>query len=133
MSEETNTCGCACAAPNADTTTTEATAYRRPRYTVTESAEAFDLDVLVPGVDKAGVEVSLEDDTLAITARRSKATTTASWQPLQQEIPREDFRLTLRVNVPVNESGIEATVADGVLRVHFPKAEEVKPRRIEVR
>jgi HSP20 family molecular chaperone IbpA len=132
MSEDTNTCGCSCSTGTAEATATETASYRRPRYTVTESAEAFDLSVPVPGVDKAGVEISLNDNILGITARRAK-TAAENWQPLRREISDEDYRLTLRVNVPVNEAGIEATVADGVLRVRLPKAEEVKPRRIEVR
>ena len=130
MSQDNNECGCACEAPTA-TEAAERTAYRRPRYTVAESAEAFDLDVLVPGVDKAGVEVTLNDDVLVITARRTGATP-EGWQPLRREIPSYDYRLSLRLNVPVNEAGIAATVADGVLRLRLPKAEEVKPRQIPV-
>ncbi len=132
MSEDTNNCGCSYAATTAEGTTAEQTVYRTPHYTVTESAEAFELDVSVPGVDKAGVEIALEEDTLAITARRNR-TVTESWQALRREIPADDYRLTLRVNVPVNEAGIEATVADGVLHLRLPKAETAKPRRIEVR
>lgn len=129
MSEDTNTCGgsCACA-----TTATETASYRRPQFRVNETSEAYELDVLVPGVDKAGVEVSLDDGTLSVTARRATAAP-ENWRPLRQEIPAEDYRLTLRVNVPVDEAHIEATVADGVLRLRLPKAEQAKPRKIDVR
>jgi len=132
MSQDNNDCGCACAAPAAETAATERAVYRRPLYTVTESAEAFDLDVLVPGVEKQGVALSLDDGVLAITATRT-ATAPEGWRPLRREIPAEDYRLALRLNVPVDEGRIEATVADGVLRVRLPKAEEVKPRQIQVR
>jgi len=131
MSEDTNNCGCACTAPTAEETATERTTYRRPVYNVTESAEAFDLDVLVPGTDKAGVEIALDDGLLVITARQTTATP-ESWRPLRCEIPSDAFRLTLRLNVAVNEDQIEARVADGVLRVRLPKAAEVKPRQIQV-
>lgn len=132
MSEDNNTCGCSCATASAEGTATEPTTYRRPHFTVTESAEAFGLSVFIPGVDKAGVEVAFADGHLSITARRNR-TVTESWQALRQEIPADDYKLTLRVNVAVNEAGIAATVADGVLQVSLPKAEGVKPHKIEVR
>jgi HSP20 family protein len=121
---------CACAT-TAEDTATEQTAFRRPTFNVRETADAFDVEVFVPGADRPGVEISLEDDVLAITARRPTATP-ESWRPLRREIPAEDYQLTLRVNVPVDEGKIEARVADGVLHVRLPKAEAVKPLRIAV-
>jgi HSP20 family protein len=98
---------------------------------VNENADAFDVEVFVPGADRAGVEISLEDDVLAITAKRAAAVP-ATWRPLSREIPAGDFHLKLAVNAPVNQAGIQATVEHGVLRLSLPKAEALKPRRIEV-
>jgi HSP20 family protein len=105
---------------------------RRPAYNVRENADAFDVEVFVPGVNRAGVELALEDDVLVITARRPAAAPSA-WRPLRREIPDGDFRLDLSLNVPVNREAIQATVEDGLLRLTLPKTEEVKARRIEVK
>jgi HSP20 family molecular chaperone IbpA len=48
------------------------------------------------------------------------------------ELNWDDYRLNLELNVRVNEAAISAQVTDGVLRLTLPKAEEAKPRRIEV-
>src|SRR5579871_3937787 len=118
MSQDTQNYGCACASPSAENTVAER-ATQRPAYTVTETAEAFDLVVFVPGANKDGVEIALEDNALAVTARRAQ-TAPEGWQPLRREIPEADYRLTLRINVPVDAASIAATVADGVLRVRLP-------------
>jgi HSP20 family protein len=128
MSCDTNTCACDTPA-SADAATRPS--YRRPAYTVNETADAFEVAVFVPGATREGVAIELADDQLSVTARRT-ATATADWRPLHREIAEEDFRLTLRVNVSVNAANITATVTDGVLRLTLPKAEEVKPRRIQV-
>jgi HSP20 family protein len=132
MSCENNTCGCETPSATETTATEVRTAYRRPAYTVNETADAFAVEVFVPGADRAGVTLELEDDVLTITAKRA-ASTPSTWRPVRQEIPADDFRLELQLNVPVDQAKIDATVTDGVLRLRLPKAEEVKPRRIDVR
>ena len=43
-----------------------------------------------------------------------------------------DFHRTFAVTEDINPDGITAELANGVLTLHLPKAEEVKPRRIKV-
>ena len=54
------------------------------------------------------------------------------WRPLRRELTTGDFRLSLRLNVPVNEAKIKASVENGVLDLSLPKADEVKPRKIKI-
>jgi HSP20 family molecular chaperone IbpA len=133
-------CDCtntACAVDTGAATTTATPAaetrapVRRPAFNVRENAEAFDVEVFVPGANRAGVDLSLEDDVLAITAKRA-APAPDSWRLLRREIAGGDYRLDLTLNVPVNADAIQATVEDGVLRLTLPKAEEIKARRIAV-
>lgn len=105
--------------------------WRRPNYDVTEEADRFEVTVSVPGVSKGGVDISVHEDTLTLTATRSISTPDA-WRPLRRELPEGDYRLSLRLNVRINEDKIAAHVADGLLTLTLPKADEVKPRKIKV-
>ena len=117
------------AAPTTDRSPRER--FLRPSYRVSENDDAFHVSITVPGVNKSGVELSLEDDTLTIVARRQEKTETAA-RYLSREIPHGDFRLALSLNVRIDEEHIRAEVSDGILHLTLPKAEEIKPRRIEV-
>ena len=118
--------------PVAQQNEAEAHTWRRPRYDVSENDEAFAVRVAVPGVNRSGVDISVDGDLLSVTASRaSKAPD--SWRQLRREIGESDYRLNLRLNVPVDENKISATVKDGVLNLNLPKADQVKPRKIEVK
>jgi HSP20 family protein len=115
----------------APATTPETRSYRRPAYAVHEHKEAFDVHVAMPGVSREGVDIALEDDTLTITGKRGFQRPT-TWRTLRSEIPAEDFRLVLTLNVPIEADKIGAKVEDGILVLTLPKAEEIKPRKIKV-
>lgn len=105
--------------------------WRRPAYDVSENTNDFNVRVSLPGVGRDGVDISIEDETLRITGTRT-VLAPGDWRPLRRELPEGDYRLELRLNVPVNETKIKAKVEDGVLDLTLPKAEEVKPRKIKV-
>ena len=54
-------------------------------------------------------------------------------QPLYGEYNIGPFRRSFRISGRVNQEGIKAEMRDGVITLVLPKAEEAKPRRIEVR
>lgn len=114
--------------PEAKTTTHT---WQRPLYDVSENQEAFSVRVSLPGVNREGVDISLEDDTLTVMGTRAN-NLPEGWRPLRREINRGDYRLSLRLNVPVKEEKIVARVEDGVLDLSLPKADEVKPRKIQI-
>lgn len=105
--------------------------WKRPHYDVSESEEAFSVQVNLPGVNREGIDISLDDDTLTITGTRAQHVP-SDWRPLRREISQSDYRLSLRLNVPVNEDKIQASVEHGVLDLSIPKADEVKPRKIQI-
>ncbi len=105
--------------------------WQRPRYDVRENDDAFSIRVSLPGVDRDKIDISIEEDTLTVTGQRDDVIP-EGWRPLRREIAGGDFRLGLRLNVPVNESKIKAHVENGVLDLALPKADEVKPRKIKI-
>lgn len=105
--------------------------YAIPAYDVKESADAFGLEVFMPGVAKDGIEINLDQGELVVTGqRRWKAP--EGWTEIFRESSSVDFRLRLDLNEAVNVDKINAELEQGVLRVTLPKAEALKPRRIDV-
>lgn len=105
--------------------------WRRPRYQVAESEAAFQVAVTVPGVNREGVDISVQEDTLTIVGTRIHSQP-EGWRPLLRELSEDNYRLRLRLNVAVKESEIQAKLEDGILELTLPKAEAVKPRKIQV-
>ncbi|MDQ8194222.1 Hsp20/alpha crystallin family protein [Coraliomargarita sp. SDUM461004] len=105
--------------------------WQRPHYDVSENEDAFNVRVSLPGVNRDGVDISLEDDTLTVVGTRIQDVPEA-WRPLRREIHEGDYRLCLRLNVSVNEANIQAKVENGILELSLPKADEVKPRKIQI-
>jgi HSP20 family protein len=103
-----------------------------PRYDVRETADAFNVTAWLPGVDRSAVETTVDGETLTISARRAW-TAPEQWTPVYREIPQADFRLVLGLDHRVNREAIRAEFTQGVLTLTVPKAETVKPRRIEIK
>jgi HSP20 family molecular chaperone IbpA len=102
-----------------------------PRYDVRESVEAFTLTAYVPGVDRASLETTIDAGTLSVTGRRS-TTTPEGWVAVYREIPQADYRLVIELDGRINRDGVRAELSQGVLTLTLPKAETVKPRKIEI-
>ena len=103
-----------------------------PRYSITSQTEASELRVELPGIDKANVQIALEDSELRIEAT-STASQPESWKALHRETSDRSYRLRLRLGDQVNQAAISADLEDGVLVLTIPKAEEAKPRAIKVK
>ncbi|MGK0310047.1 MAG: HSP20 family protein [Lentimonas sp.] len=118
-----------------DTVKTEQTSkpqvWRRPHFDVFENEDAFDVKVSLPGVERSGVDVSINGDDLNIIATRSREDA-SDWHPLRRELPQGDFCLNLRLNVPIKEDKVKAHVENGILNLQLPKADELKPRKINI-
>jgi HSP20 family molecular chaperone IbpA len=103
----------------------------RPVYDVTETEGSFGLTVELPGVAKEGLEITDEDGSLRITAKRA-GTLPSGPTVLHRETSDAPYELVLTHDNAVDASKIEAELRDGVLRVKIGKAESAKPRRIAV-
>ncbi len=103
----------------------------RPTYEVSDRKDAYEVYVTMPGVNREGLSVTLDNDELLITGDK-KRINPAGWTRVHQEILEGDYELRLQLNVAINEDKIAAKIEDGLLRVTLPVAEEAKPRTITV-
>jgi HSP20 family molecular chaperone IbpA len=102
-----------------------------PRYDVREDEHAFVVTAYVPGVEKSAVETTVNGDNLTILARRGNLPS-ERWTPVHRESLDADYRLVLELDRRFNRDGVKAELSHGVLTLTIPKADAVKPRRIEI-
>jgi len=103
-----------------------------PRHELEETADAFIITAYVPGVDLSELETQMDGESLTVCARRMWTPPT-DWTSVYREIPVGDYRLVLELDHRVNRDAVKAELKQGVLTLTLPKAEAVKPRRIEIK
>lgn len=85
----------------------------------------------LPGLTPDEVDITIEDDRLTIRGELRRPLENVDY--LFQERPYGTFSRTLTLNVPINTDEAEAVFENGVLTLTLPKAEETKPKTIEVK
>lgn len=101
-----------------------------PPVDVYENADELLLVADLPGARSDGIDIQLEDGQLTIHAKRSDEGTGT---PLAMEYRARDYFRSFSVPQGVDASKIGAQFTGGVLHLHLPKSESLKPRRIEVK
>jgi HSP20 family protein len=101
-----------------------------PVASVVEDGDAYLLKVEMPGVNKEGLEISVENNELTITGRRDLAQIEGTL--IHRESRTEDFRRVFELDPSIDTSKISARIDQGFLNLTLPKAEQVKPRKIAV-
>jgi HSP20 family protein len=103
-----------------------------PALDIAERKDAYLVTVELPGVKLDDLQITLEDGLLTIQGERH-FTDDASDQNFHRVERRYGaFRRAITLPAHVEADEVEATIEDGVLRILVPKAEEAKPKRIQV-
>ncbi len=103
-----------------------------PAVNVWEDGDNLYAEAEVPGMSMNDLEILVVGDELTIKGRRN-APAEEKVAYHRQERGCGEFARVLTLPVPVNADRVEATLKDGVLTVTLPKAEEAKPRKINIR
>ena len=105
--------------------------YITPPANISATQNEYLLEVDMPGVDNQGLEVSVEASELVIIGRRK--TESFGGEPLYCETPLADYRRVFELGPDIDTSKISAEMQQGVLKLHLPKSEKTKPKRIQVK
>jgi len=101
-----------------------------PPVDIYENNEEILVVADVPGAESNGVTIRLEKDELTLTARRPEP---PKGQIVSGSAATPDYARTFIVPRGIDPEKIAAEMKDGVLTIHLPKSEAVKPRKIAVR
>ena len=103
----------------------------QPVADIFETEHALTVTMEMPGVDKASVEVSVENDILTVEGQVNFSNY-EGLQPLYTEYNVGHYVRSFQLSSKIEQEGISAQLSDGVMTLVLPKAEKAKPRRISV-
>jgi HSP20 family protein len=87
---------------------------------------------VLPGVQPDDLTIDFVDSVLTIKATRRAPEASEGQSYHLRELSDAQYERSLRFPVQINADAISANYEHGVLTLSLPKAEEVKPRRINV-
>jgi len=104
--------------------------YISPPVDIYETEEGLVVKADLPGVAKENMDIRVENNLLTI---RANAAHVAPGDPIYREYELVNFFRQFELSEKVDQSKISADLNQGVLTLNLPKAEEAKPRKIDVK
>jgi HSP20 family protein len=97
-----------------------------------ETPDAYEIEASVPGVKPEDVEITLNNNVLTIRGETKMENEKEEKNYHLRERRVGAFVRSITLPTSINADAIEAHYDNGVLKLRLPKAEEAKPKRIQV-
>ena len=107
----------------------------RPVSDILEREDGFHISMDMPGVDKEALAIDLNENELTVSAVTSYPPDPAAQEGRKYhhlEYGGGKYQRTFTISDGVDREKISANLHNGVLSLFIPKAENLKPRRIQV-
>ena len=101
-----------------------------PALDLYQDNDQFTVLAELPGMKKEDIELSLQTGVLTISGERKRESKSEEGYRNERFFGRFQRSVTLPTSVDGNK--VKATYQDGILKVALPKAEEAKPKQIDV-
>ena len=105
----------------------------QPAVDITENESESVIVVELPGVKKEDIKISVENGWMILNGERKTTDTQEITRVLHREIKYRPFTRSIKLPHPVDADKISAQLENGLLKISLPKAEEVRPRTIEIK
>ncbi len=103
-----------------------------PLVNVYENNDELLVVAEMPGVSKNDIDISAVEGILTISGKRPDGREKEGVAVLRRERCGGDFEKQIRIPTKIQNERIEASFAEGILTIKLPKAEEAKPRQINI-
>ncbi len=104
-----------------------------PAIDITEDNDAFVVIADLPGLTKKDISINIKENMLTISGERKIEKKDENKNYRRTERLYGSFKRSFQLTDQVIADKIIASFKDGVLTVKVPKAEEVKPKEIEIK
>lgn len=106
-----------------------------PKVNIKETADAYFVEMAVPGLNKSDFQIDLENQVLSIATEVEEENEESNENYTRKEFGYSSFKRSFTLPETVDEGKIKATYNEGILNIHLPKREEAKqkpPRNIKI-
>lgn len=104
-----------------------------PAMDVKESADAYTVQIEVPGMAQNAIQIGLHDNVLTLRgSKEHRAESQNKGEYRRVERSYGSFARSVTLPRPVDGAQVSASLEDGVLTVVLPKLEAAKPRQIAI-
>jgi HSP20 family protein len=103
-----------------------------PAVDVLESKDAYLIRAELPGMKREDIKVEVKDGKLALSGETKSEKPADGTAYRHVERVAAKFWRSFSLPETAKAEGVEATYKDGILEIRVPKAEEIKPRQIEI-
>jgi HSP20 family protein len=104
-----------------------------PPVDVAEHDDAYEVKVELPGVSKDDVKITMQNNILTIRGEKKQESESKNSGYHRMERTYGAFQRSFTLPSSVRADKVDAAYKDGILTITLPKAEEAKPKQIEVR
>jgi len=104
-----------------------------PAIDITEDNDAFIVVADLPGLTKKNISINIKENMLTISGERKIEKKDENLNYCRTERHDGIFKRSFQLTDQVISDKITASFKDGVLTVNVPKAEEIKPKEIEIK
>ena len=93
---------------------------------ITETEHEFLLELVAPGLQKEDFKISLDQNTLTLSAEKKEETVKEGEKQIRREYRFQSFKRSFTLDEKIDAGRIVAKYLNGVLTVNLPKPESVK-------
>lgn len=104
-----------------------------PAVDVAELEDRYEVKLELPGVAKEDVKISLQENQITIRGEKKQEKEARGKNYHRVERSYGSFQRTFTLPAHVKADRVEASFKDGLLTVALPKAEESRPKQIDVK
>jgi HSP20 family protein len=102
-----------------------------PRVSLSDNGQQLELRAELPGFSDKDIHITVEQGSLTIRGER-KPEAPEGYSVHRQERSAMRFARSFTLPSPVDTAKVEATLSNGILLLKMPKAEEARPREIQI-
>ncbi len=103
---------------------------RTPATNFVERGDDYGLEIEMPGVDRANIEINVQGRELEIVAE--KTVVPNEWRPVARETVHCVYRRAFTLGDEIDRDAIAARYENGVLYLTLPKSKAILPKKIEI-